>query len=108
MNGSASKSPPRCAPPAAKLDLNYVFKASYDKANRSSSATFRGPGLEAGLAVLAKIRRELGVPVLTDVHTDEQARAAADVVDVLQIPAFLCRQTDLLTRRRRHRQRLSM
>ena len=79
-----------------KLDIPYVFKASYDKANRSSSATFRGPGLEAGLPVLAKIRRELDVPVLTDVHTVEQARAAADVVDILQIPAFLCRQTDLL------------
>ena len=80
-----------------KLDINYIFKASYDKANRSSAATFRGPGLEAGLPVLAKIRRELDVPVLTDVHTVEQARAAAAVVDILQIPAFLCRQTDLIT-----------
>ncbi len=80
-----------------KLRLNYIFKASYDKANRSSSATFRGPGLEAGLAILAKIRRELGVPVLTDVHAVEQVRAAAAVADILQIPAFLCRQTDLLT-----------
>ncbi len=80
-----------------KLHINFVFKASYDKANRSSAATFRGPGLEAGLQVLAKIRRELAVPVLTDVHTVEQARAAAGVVDILQIPAFLCRQTDLLT-----------
>jgi 2-dehydro-3-deoxyphosphooctonate aldolase (KDO 8-P synthase) len=80
-----------------KLNIPYIFKASYDKANRSSAATFRGPGLEAGLPVLAKIRRELAVPVLTDVHTVEQARAAAAVVDILQIPAFLCRQTDLLT-----------
>ena len=79
-----------------KLNINYIFKASYDKANRSSSATFRGPGLEAGLPILAKIRRELGVPVLTDVHAVEQVRAAAAVVDILQIPAFLCRQTDLI------------
>ena len=80
-----------------KLNLNFVFKASYDKANRSSSATFRGPGLEAGLAILAKIRRQLAVPVLTDVHAVEQVRPAAAAVDILQIPAFLCRQTDLLT-----------
>jgi 2-dehydro-3-deoxyphosphooctonate aldolase (KDO 8-P synthase) len=80
-----------------KLNLNFVFKASYDKANRSSSATFRGPGLEAGLAILAKIRRQLAVPVLTDVHDAGQVRPAAAVVDILQIPAFLCRQTDLLT-----------
>lgn len=79
-----------------KLNVNYIFKASFDKANRSSSATFRGPGLEAGLPILANIRRRLAVPVLTDVHTVEQARAAAAVVDILQIPAFLCRQTDLL------------
>jgi 2-dehydro-3-deoxyphosphooctonate aldolase (KDO 8-P synthase) len=79
-----------------RLGINYIFKASYDKANRSSAATFRGPGQDAGLAILAKIRREFQVPVLTDVHTEEQARAAAEVVDVLQIPAFLCRQTDLI------------
>ena len=79
-----------------KLNLLFVFKASYDKANRSSSATFRGPGLQAGLAILSKIRRQLGVPVLTDVHSVEQVPAAASVVDILQIPAFLCRQTDLL------------
>ncbi|MBI2928648.1 MAG: 3-deoxy-8-phosphooctulonate synthase [Verrucomicrobia bacterium] len=80
----------------AKLGVPYVFKASYDKANRSSAKSFRGPGLLEGLKTLAKVRRELGVPVLTDVHTEEQARAAAEVVDVLQIPAFLCRQTDLV------------
>jgi len=80
----------------AKLGIPYVFKASYDKANRSSAKSFRGPGLVEGLKTLAKVRRELGVPVLTDVHTEEQARAAAEVVDVLQIPAFLCRQTDLV------------
>ncbi len=79
-----------------KLNIFYVFKASYDKANRSSAATFRGPGLEAGLAILAKIRRELAVPVLTDVHSVEQAATAGAVADILQIPAFLCRQTDLI------------
>ena len=79
-----------------KLNINYIFKASYDKANRSSAATFRGPGLEAGLAILARIRRRLAVPVLTDVHAVEQVRAAAAVADILQIPAFLCRQTDLI------------
>ena len=79
-----------------KLGLNYIFKASYDKANRSSGQSFRGPGLEEGLAVLARVRARFDVPVLTDVHTEEQARAAAQAVDLLQIPAFLCRQTDLI------------
>jgi 2-dehydro-3-deoxyphosphooctonate aldolase (KDO 8-P synthase) len=79
-----------------RLGVNYIFKASFDKANRSSAATFRGPGLEAGLGILAKIRRDFQVPVLTDVHTEEQVRAAAAAVDILQIPAFLCRQTDLI------------
>jgi 2-dehydro-3-deoxyphosphooctonate aldolase (KDO 8-P synthase) len=78
------------------LEINFIFKASFDKANRSSGRSFRGPGIEEGLKVLAKVRREMDVPVLTDVHTEEQARAVAEVVDVLQIPAFLCRQTDLL------------
>jgi 2-dehydro-3-deoxyphosphooctonate aldolase (KDO 8-P synthase) len=78
------------------LGVHYIFKASFDKANRSSGRTFRGPGLSAGLEVLAKIRREFQVPVLTDVHTEEQVRLAAEAVDVLQIPAFLCRQTDLI------------
>jgi 2-dehydro-3-deoxyphosphooctonate aldolase (KDO 8-P synthase) len=81
----------------ARFGLNYIFKASYDKANRSSGASFRGPGLQAGLDVLARVRQDIGVPVLTDVHTEEQVQAAAQVVDVLQIPAFLCRQTDLIT-----------
>jgi len=80
----------------ARLGVTYIFKASYDKANRTSSRSFRGPGLEAGLQVLAKVRAELDVPVLTDVHTEAQAAAAAQAVDVLQIPAFLCRQTDLI------------
>ncbi len=80
----------------AKLGVTYIFKASFDKANRSSGKSFRGPGLDEGLAVLAKIRFELGLPILTDVHTEGQISSAAREVDVLQIPAFLCRQTDLL------------
>jgi len=79
-----------------KLGVNYVFKASYDKANRTSIDSFRGPGLGEGLEILARVRARLGVPVLTDVHSEEQARLAADFVDILQIPAFLCRQTDLV------------
>ncbi len=79
-----------------KAGVNYIFKASFDKANRSSGKTFRGPGLKEGLDVLAKVRREFGLPVLTDVHTEEQVQSAAAVVDILQIPAFLCRQTDLI------------
>ncbi len=79
-----------------RLGINFIFKASYDKANRSSGQSFRGPGLDAGLRVLEKIRDDLGVPVLTDVHTEAQAIEAGAVVDVLQIPAFLCRQTDLI------------
>jgi 2-dehydro-3-deoxyphosphooctonate aldolase (KDO 8-P synthase) len=79
-----------------RLGIYYVFKASYDKANRTSARSFRGPGLEAGLATLARVREKIGVPVLTDVHTETQAFLAAEVVDVLQIPAFLCRQTDLI------------
>jgi len=81
---------------AATLKLPYVFKASYDKANRSSINSFRGLGLEEGLRVLEKIKAEIGVPVLTDIHESHQVAAVAEVVDVLQIPAFLCRQTDLL------------
>jgi 2-dehydro-3-deoxyphosphooctonate aldolase (KDO 8-P synthase) len=79
-----------------KLGVFYVFKASYDKANRTSAKSFRGPGLEEGLGVLAKVRARVGVPVLTDVHTEAQAAPAARVADILQIPAFLCRQTDLV------------
>jgi len=78
------------------LGVFYVFKASFDKANRTSGKAFRGPGVAAGLKTLAAIREEFGVPVLTDVHTEEQARLAGAVVDILQIPAFLCRQTDLI------------
>ena len=79
-----------------KAGVCYVFKASYDKANRTSAKSFRGPGMDKGLAVLLKVGSEIGVPVLTDAHTEEQARAAADAADILQIPAFLCRQTDLI------------
>ena len=79
-----------------RLGIYYVFKASFDKANRTSSQSFRGPGLEGGLSVLSKVRTELQVPVLTDVHSETQTGLAARVVDILQIPAFLCRQTDLI------------
>jgi len=80
----------------AELKVPYIYKSSYDKANRTSGRSFRGPGLKAGLRILAKVARVAKVPVLTDVHSPEEARAAARSVDVLQIPAFLCRQTDLL------------
>lgn len=79
-----------------KLNIPFIFKSSFDKANRSSIYSFRGPGIEKGLELLAKVREKYNVPVLTDIHTEEQAIAAGKVVDVLQIPAFLCRQTDLL------------
>ena len=80
----------------ASLRVPFIFKSSYDKANRSSHASFRGPGMEEGLRVLADVRRHVEVPVLTDVHTTEEIPAAAAVVDVLQTPAFLCRQTDFI------------
>ncbi len=80
-----------------QLGIFYVFKASFDKANRTSAKSFRGPGIEEGLQILSRIGSELGVPVLTDVHTEPQAKLAAESVDFLQIPAFLCRQTDLIT-----------
>ncbi len=79
-----------------RLHVPFIFKASYDKANRTSGRSFRGPGLDEGLRVLAGIKSQLRVPILTDIHEPAQARAAADVADVLQIPAFLSRQTDLL------------
>lgn len=80
----------------AKLGITCVFKASFDKANRTSANAFRGPGLEAGLEILARVREKSGLPVVTDIHTAEQAALAAEVADILQIPAFLCRQTDLI------------
>jgi 2-dehydro-3-deoxyphosphooctonate aldolase (KDO 8-P synthase) len=79
-----------------ELGVPYIFKASYDKANRTSITSYRGPGISEGLRILARVRDEVKVPVLTDVHEAAQASAAGEVVDVLQIPAFLCRQTDLL------------
>jgi 2-dehydro-3-deoxyphosphooctonate aldolase (KDO 8-P synthase) len=80
----------------ASLSVPFVFKASYDKANRTSGRSFRGPGLDEGLRVLAAIKARVGVPILTDIHEPSHAAPAADVADILQIPAFLCRQTDLL------------
>ena len=80
----------------ARLGVPYIFKASYDKANRSSGKSVRGPGLDAGLKLLAEVQRQVGVPILTDVHTEDEVAAAAEVVDVLQTPAFLCRQTDFI------------
>jgi 2-dehydro-3-deoxyphosphooctonate aldolase (KDO 8-P synthase) len=79
-----------------RLGVGYVFKASFDKANRSSGSSYRGPGLDEGLRRLASVKERFGVPLTTDVHTPEQCAPVAEVVDVLQIPAFLCRQTDLL------------
>jgi 2-dehydro-3-deoxyphosphooctonate aldolase (KDO 8-P synthase) len=81
---------------AARFDLPFIFKASYDKANRSSARSFRGFGMDEGLRILQRIKDETGVPVITDVHESDQAAAVAEVADVIQIPAFLCRQTDLL------------
>src|SRR3954468_9036086 len=78
------------------LGIPLVFKSSYDKANRSSGTSFRGPGMDKGLEILAKVRRQLGIPVLTDVHTEAEIESVAAVVDVLQTPAFLCRQTDFI------------
>jgi 2-dehydro-3-deoxyphosphooctonate aldolase (KDO 8-P synthase) len=78
------------------LSMPLIFKASYDKANRTSIGSFRGPGLKEGLKILAKVKESLGLPVLSDIHSIEQIAPAAEVLDVLQIPAFLCRQTDLL------------
>jgi 2-dehydro-3-deoxyphosphooctonate aldolase (KDO 8-P synthase) len=82
---------------ARRAGVQYIFKASYDKANRTSAGSFRGPGLDEGLRILAKVRESAGVPILTDIHQPDQAAKAAGVADVLQIPAFLSRQTDLLT-----------
>lgn len=81
---------------AGSLGMPYIFKASFDKANRTSVKSFRGPGIDKGLEILASVKSKLGVPVLTDIHEPWQAKPAAEVVDVLQIPAFLCRQTDLI------------
>jgi 2-dehydro-3-deoxyphosphooctonate aldolase (KDO 8-P synthase) len=80
----------------SQLGIPFIFKSSYDKANRSSGTTFRGPGMERGLEILAKVKRDIGVPVLTDVHAESEIAVVAATVDVLQTPAFLCRQTDFI------------
>jgi 2-dehydro-3-deoxyphosphooctonate aldolase (KDO 8-P synthase) len=80
----------------SKRKINFIFKSSYDKANRSSHSSFRGPGLEEGLRILEKVKKELDLPVVSDVHSPEETSAAGEVLDILQIPAFLCRQTDLI------------
>ena len=81
----------------AAIGIPFIYKSSYDKANRSSNKTFRGFGMDEGLRILDEVRRQVGVPILTDVHTEEQVKPVAAVVDVLQTPAFLCRQTDFIT-----------
>jgi len=85
-----------CAEISNKLNFSYIFKGSFDKANRSSIAAYRGPGIDQGLAILDEVKNRIGVPVTTDVHTVDQISSVAQVVDIIQIPAFLCRQTDLL------------
>jgi 2-dehydro-3-deoxyphosphooctonate aldolase (KDO 8-P synthase) len=80
----------------ASLGIPFIFKSSFDKANRSSGGTFRGPGIDRGLEILAKVKRELNLPILTDIHSEDQITQVAAVVDVLQTPAFLCRQTDFI------------
>ncbi|HEX9780922.1 MAG TPA: 3-deoxy-8-phosphooctulonate synthase, partial [bacterium] len=87
----------RIAAMCAKAGVSYILKCSYDKANRTSGSSYRGPGLAEGLKILAGVRKALGIPVLTDVHCREEVTPAAEAVDVLQIPAFLCRQTDFVT-----------
>jgi len=81
-----------------RLNIPFIYKSSFDKANRSSGTSFRGPGIREGLSILSEVRRQIGVPVLTDVHEDTDIAAVAEVVDVLQTPAFLCRQTNFITR----------
>ena len=81
---------------AGELDAHFVFKASFDKANRTAITSFRGPGLREGLRILGNVKRELGVPVTSDIHSPDQVEQAAEVLDIIQIPAFLCRQTDLI------------
>lgn len=83
---------------ADRMNVPFIFKSSYDKANRSSLKSFRGPGIKEGLRILDKVKKKVGVPVLSDVHSEHEVDAAAEVLDVIQIPAFLCRQTDLLLR----------
>jgi 2-dehydro-3-deoxyphosphooctonate aldolase (KDO 8-P synthase) len=93
---SALKHAARLKETADRVGVPYIFKASFDKANRSSVNSYRGPGLETGLEILAEVKKKVGVPVLTDVHEKEQVARAKEVIDILQIPAFLCRQTDFV------------
>lgn len=81
---------------ADKLSIPFIFKSSFDKANRTSATSFRGPGIDDGLNILADVKKGIGIPIITDIHLPEQAKSIAEVVDIIQIPAFLCRQTDLL------------
>ena len=85
-----------CKQVTSKLKIPFIFKASYDKANRSSIHSFRGPGIDEGLEVLKKVRSDYGVPIISDIHSIEEVEKASKVLDIIQIPAFLCRQTDLL------------
>jgi 2-dehydro-3-deoxyphosphooctonate aldolase (KDO 8-P synthase) len=93
---SALKHAARLKEACDRVGVPYIFKSSFDKANRSSGKSYRGPGLEVGLEILAEVKKKIGVPVLTDVHEKEQVGPAKDVIDILQIPAFLCRQTDFV------------
>ena len=86
----------KCKQDAEKFKIPYIFKASYDKANRSSYSSYRGPGVKKGLAILSELKRDFNVPVISDIHTPEEAELAAEVLDIIQIPAFLSRQTDLI------------
>ena len=86
----------KCKEDAEKFEIPYIFKASYDKANRSSHSSYRGPGVKKGLAILSELKRDFNVPVISDIHTPEEAELAAEVLDIIQIPAFLSRQTDLI------------
>ena len=86
----------KCKQDAEKFEIPYIFKASYDKANRSSYSSYRGPGVKKGLAILSELKRDFNVPVISDIHTPEEAELAAEVLDIIQIPAFLSRQTDLI------------
>ena len=86
----------KCKEDAEKFEIPYIFKASYDKANRSSYSSYRGPGVKKGLAILSELKKDFNVPVISDIHTPEEAELAAEVLDIIQIPAFLSRQTDLI------------
>ena len=86
----------KCKEDAEKFEIPYIFKASYDKANRSSHSSYRGPGVKKGLAILSELKKDFNVPVISDIHTPEEAELAAEVLDIIQIPAFLSRQTDLI------------